>query len=259
MREVVIIGTGNVATQYCYNFQHHQGSFSFEVYARSSTPVHLENYAITINNDITAINRHADLYLICVNDDAIVHVADLLSRVGISDQAVVAHTSGTKSSALLDMFTNYGVLYPLQTLRKEHPIDFKDVPLLITGNNSKAEKLLMSIAESISDTVSTRSDVYRFKLHLPAVIVNNFVNHLYHMAYAYCKKQDVDFTLLLPLIHETIRKIDGHIDPAKLQTGPAKRDDQLTIQMHLKALKDLDMDSELYVAMTNSIIKTHTT
>ena len=259
LTEIVIIGAGNVATQYCYNFSKHRYTITYEVFARSSTKIHLEDIDIHVQNDINKINRQADLYLICVNDDAIESVSTQLHRLHISDQAVVAHTSGTKSSSLLRKHEHYGVLYPLQTLRKEYPIDFRDVPLLITHNDNKTKHLLTSIAEKISDRITTCTDDYRSKLHLPAVVVNNFVNHLYHIAFDYCRKQEVDFSLLIPLIYETIRKISEDNDPATLQTGPAMRDDQLTIQRHLTALEDLDMDTELYNALTRSILKIHAT
>lgn len=259
MTHIVIIGAGNIATQYCYNFNKHRNSISYEVYSRSSTKIHLDDIDIHVQNDIIKINRRADLYLICVNDDAIATVSAKLHQLAISDQAVVAHTSGTKSSVILRRYDHYGVIYPLQTLRKEHLINFREVPLLITSNNNKTKRLLTSIAERISDRVTTCTDDYRSKLHLPAVVVNNFVNHLYHVAFDYCKKQEVDFSLLLPLINETVQKISEDTDPATLQTGPAKRDDKQTIQRHLTALQDLGMDTELYNALTLSILKTHAT
>ena len=258
LTEIVIIGSGNVATQYSYNFHDHQNTISYEIYGRSSAQIKFPDVTLQVETDITKINLHADLYLICVNDDAIKLVANLLNEISISNKAVVAHTSGTKSSELLSRYDNYGVLYPLQTLRKEDPISFRDVPLLVTGNNTKTENLLTSIAKTISGRVTICEDDYRSKLHLPAVVVNNFVNHLYHKAFEYCEKQRVDFSLLMPLIYETVRKISEDTDPADLQTGPAKRDDQLTIQKHIKILQQLNMDPELYNALTKSIIKTHT-
>ncbi len=258
MTEIVIIGTGNVATQYCYNFENHKNTLSYEVYARSSTQLQFHNVTISVETDISNINQQADLYLICVSDDSIELVAAELNKLAISDQAIVAHTSGTKTLGILSGYQNYGVLYPLQTLRKENPISFKDVPLLITGSDSRTENFLASIASKISDRITICTDDYRSKLHLPAVVVNNFVNHLYHMAFEYCQRQNVDFSLLMPLILETVRKIDKDSDPADLQTGPAKRDDQLTIQKHLKILQGLHMDPELYIALTKSIISTHT-
>lgn len=258
MTEIVIIGAGNVATQYCYNFQDHQNTVSYEIYARSSVQIQFQDVTLQVETDITKINRHADLYLICVRDDAIALVAKQLNEISISNKAIVAHTSGTKSSELLSGYDHYGVLYPLQTLRKEDPISFRDVPLMITGNNTRTEHLLTSIAKKISNRVTICADAYRSKLHLPAVVVNNFVNHLYHKAFEYCEKQRVDFSLLMPLIYETVRKLNAGTDPADMQTGPAKRDDQLTIQKHIKILQQLNMDPELYKALTKSIIETHT-
>ena len=46
-------------------------------------------------------------------------------------------------------------------------------------------------------------DDQRLKLHLAAVLCNNFVNHLYALTERYCKMEGLDFQLLLPLIKET--------------------------------------------------------
>ena len=59
----------------------------------------------------------------------------------------------------------------------------------------------------------------------------------------------------MPLIHETITKIDT-ILPKDAQTGPAKRNDKDIIDKHLKVLKNEDDKLfEIYKMLTDSILQ----
>src|SRR5690606_12749448 len=124
----------------------------------------------------------------------------------------VLHTAGSLPMDLLsDVSTNYGILYPLQSLRKEM-IQLPEIPMFIDGNNDKVKKLAGDLARAISNNVSFASDSERQKLHLTAVIVSNFTNYLYIQANEYCKKEGLDFTLLQPLIELTATRLRNY-DP----------------------------------------------
>jgi len=89
-------------------------------------------------------------------------------------------------------------------------------------------------------------------LHVAAVMVSNFTNHLYALAEDYCRKEGLDFKQLLPLIEETaIRLKDTSAKQA--QTGPALRHDSETIHKHLELLKDHPQLKNIYVLLTESI------
>ncbi|MBK6276225.1 MAG: DUF2520 domain-containing protein [Saprospirales bacterium] len=90
---------------------------------------------------------------------------------------------------------------------------------------------------------------------MAAVFVNNFSNHLFALAQDYCEKHQLDYQLLMPLIHETITKIDT-ILPKDAQTGPAKRNDTDIIDKHLTVLKNEDDKLfEIYKMLTDSILQ----
>ena len=58
---------------------------------------------------------------------------------------------------------------------------------------------------------------------------------------------------LKPLMKETVEKITHH-SPSEMQTGPAKRGDQTTIELHLKYLeKNFPEFIEIYQTMTRNI------
>ena len=65
--------------------------------------------------------------------------------------------------------------------------------------------------------------------------------------------KNLDFEILKPLIKETVNKIHK-LEPEKAQTGPAKRKDYNTINMHLKML-DEDKTRELYKIISEMIAR----
>jgi predicted short-subunit dehydrogenase-like oxidoreductase (DUF2520 family) len=67
-------------------------------------------------------------------------------------------------------------------------------------------------------------------------------------------EQNLDFTMLQPLIRETMDKV-FEMDPLKAQTGPARRNDRKTIEKHLKALENSPQRKRIYKLLSEEIIK----
>ena len=87
---------------------------------------------------------------------------------------------------------------------------------------------------------------------MAAVVVSNFVNHLYSLAEDYCRKEGLDFKQLLPLIEETASRLKD-TSPQQAQTGPALRHDSETIHKHIELLKAHPQLKNIYVLLTESI------
>jgi predicted short-subunit dehydrogenase-like oxidoreductase (DUF2520 family) len=166
---------------------------------------------------------------------------------------VVAHTAASVSKHVLkDVSNHYGVFYPLQSLRKEMP-GLPDVPIFFDGSDEITNNTLNSLARSISpDQVKKSDDDDRSKLHVAAVVVSNFPNYLYVLAEEYCKKEKIDFRLLQPLIVETAQRIQA-VSPSEVQTGPAIRHDEATINKHLQLLKSHPELKEVYTFLSKAI------
>lgn len=162
-------------------------------------------------------------------------------------------TSG--SLPLLDSPNKDAVFYPLQTFSKDKEISFKDLPICIEAENHSDLRILKNLAESIQAKVYDVDSKQRQELHLAAVFVCNFVNHLYHIGHNICKEKNLPFDILRPLIKETVDKINFK-EPKEAQTGPAKRNDQTTIDRHIRQLDD-PIYKELYRYLTTSIQKTY--
>ncbi|MGB8695383.1 DUF2520 domain-containing protein, partial [Acinetobacter sp.] len=70
--------------------------------------------------------------------------------------------------------------------------------------------------------------------------------------------QQVDFSLLYPLILETTNKAVQH-DPKQMQTGPAMRGDQNILNMHQQMLQDANRDDlkNIYRLMSQHILQSN--
>ncbi len=247
MIKVVIIGSGNVAQHLILAFQKATGIELVQAFARNKN-----NLSNLIDEDkITSDYNHlkeADLYIISVSDDALNNVSHLLPF----NNKLVAHTSGSVAIDELGNTNRKAVFYPLQTLSKKKEINFKEVPLCIEAQNEADLKLLTEVAKSISNKVFEVNSEQRKSLHVAAVFVSNFVNHLYKIGSDICTEHNVPFEILKPLILETAKKVQV-LSPNDAQTGPAKRKDTTTINKHLAILTN-ENQQEIYKILTKSII-----
>jgi predicted short-subunit dehydrogenase-like oxidoreductase (DUF2520 family) len=150
-----------------------------------------------------------------------------------------------------DYAPNFGVFYPLQSLRKEKYIDFFDVPIFIEGNSTNVRENLMNLADTISNKISEVSSVEREKYHLAAVFANNFTNLMYTLSHKYLEDESLDFQNLIPIIKETANRLADD-KPESWQTGPAKRGDTAIMQKHIDMLEDPRL-KEIYKQLSDYI------
>jgi predicted short-subunit dehydrogenase-like oxidoreductase (DUF2520 family) len=247
---IVILGTGNVATVLGRKLRD-AGHRIVQVFGRDASAASKLAYQFDTEstNYWSVIRKDADVYLIAVADDAIHEVAKHLHVPG----KVVAHTAASVSKDVLkSMSHHYGVFYPLQSLRRDMN-ELPEIPVFVDASDHVARQRLEQLAQSISrGHVMVAGDDERLKIHIAAVMVSNFVNHLYALAEDFCKKEGLDFEQLLPLIQETAQRLKNS-SPSKTQTGPAIRDDQPTIHRHLIFLEKYPQLKKIYEVMTRSI------
>ncbi len=250
MTKVIIIGSGNVVQHLIQAFQNKIVLDSqielVQVFARNKKSLaHLLD-SNRITSDYTQL-QVADVYIIAVSDDAIAEVSAQLPF----ENKFVVHTSGTVALEALNNKNRKGVFYPLQTFSKNKEVDFKNIPICLEAENETDLQLLKNLAHSISNSVYEISSEQRKALHVSAVFVNNFVNHLYQMGSDICEENQIPFDILKPLIQETANKIVT-LSPQDAQTGPAKRNDLKTIEAHEQFLTDKNQ-ATIYTILTQSI------
>lgn len=252
MYKVVCIGTGRLA----YNLMpqlEKAGCRVIELYNR--TPEHATALAkrlphARLIHDLTSITAEGDLYVFTLRDDAIAQVS--ASLVSLEDgKKIFVHCSGVSAIDILP-FQRKGSFYPLQTFSYTHEIDWTTTPILITATIPEIQRQLVELAHRMSQVVQEVTDEQKAYLHLAAVFANNFTNHMLTLAEHICIGKVVPFSLLKPLIEETIHKAMD-IGPEPGQTGPAIRRDRQTIEKHLHLLKTQPELAEVYRLITASI------
>ena len=254
MAKVTLIGSGKTA--------HTLGKALFlakheliQVWSRSE--VNAIELAKKLNasatTDLSAISGDADIYLIAVKDDAI---ADVSTKLIVGDK-IIAHTSGIKSKELLRYTSpHFGILYPFISMTKETDVDFEKALFMIEGSDPSTIDSLTSLAQSISGNVKLVQEDQRQSLHLAAVFAHNFTNHMYAVSERILADKGLSFDDIRPLIASHIANVQK-LSPSTLQTGPAIRHDQTTIDTHLHLL-DMDPSFErLYLIMTEAIQQWH--
>ena len=247
---MVMIGSGAVATH--LSLALYQAGYKFlQVYSRDISHARLlaDRLQAESIDQFSQVTPRADLYIIAVSDSAIGDVVAALPP----QLSCVVHTSGsTDIKVLSGRFLHWGVLYPLQTFSKQRAVDFMDIPVLVEGESPATLDKLKQTLSNVSRHVQAVDSHQRGILHIAAVFACNFSNHLYALAQSLLEEQGLSFELIRPLIQETAEKARQHA-PASVQTGPAVRGDQITLQRHMQLLADHPDLRQLYQLISQSI------
>ncbi len=246
MIKVVFLGFGNVNQHLCEALDKHNEISVIQVFNRNNIKLLSPFEDIHFTDDISKIEA-ADVYIMAVPDDAIASFSEELPF----QNKLVVHTSGGVAIDKLSQKNRGGIFYPLQTFSKQRKVDFHNIPICIEANTTSDLELLAKLGVMISENVVEISSEKRAKLHLAAVFVNNFTNHLYKIGNDITKEENLPFDLLKPLILETAAKIET-LSPKEAQTGPAKRNDIKTIEKHLHLLEG-NPHRKLYEVFTQKL------
>lgn len=249
--KVSFIGSGNVAWGLAPFFLKN-GIEVVEIYStnKAVSAEFAKEFKCRIANNLASLNINSDLYLLAVPDKEIEKLAWAFPEV----EGIVAHTSGFVPMKVLQKLRKFGVFYPLQTFSRGLAIDLSRVPICIEASNEDLEKELAHLASKMSKNVQLINSELRKSLHLSAVLVSNFTNLLYNYADELLEKKGLDFQLLIPLMEEGVRKIK-YLKPSAAQTGPARRNDQNTIEEHMRMLEGFPEIQNVYNLLSGEIRK----
>jgi len=250
---IVVIGSGNVAYHLIHAFC--KTNATIFVHARNKGALDLmklEFPSITVLTNYDLTNIDVDFVLISVKDDVLNNVFEQYSY---ASKTLVAHTSGNQTIQPNQLHQKIGVFYPLQTFSKFNPIEWTTTPVLIEGSSEEGIYILKTIASLIQAPFFETDEKQRKAIHVAAVLMSNFANHLMGKAADFLKNQNIDYHILQPLVIETIRKAFAN-NPFDVQTGPAIRNDRLTLAQHLEQLGSDTLLQKIYTDITESIQKT---
>ena len=259
--KISFIGSGNVAWHLSQALEK-VGHSVEEVYSRNpknADALVKKLYNATAMRTLDFTDSPSKVFFLCVSDDAI---AEIIKHLRLPLNAILIHTSGSKSLKEMDELLRVhsdipiktGVFYPIQTFSKMFHVNFNEIPICIESENEDVENLLITLGQDISDITYAVNSEERKVLHVAAVFACNFTNHLMGIAQELVEENDLEFELLKPLIYETFKKAIEAKNIFKVQTGPAVRGDQKIINQHLLFLKQKPDYQQIYRALSEGIL-----
>ena len=254
-KNIAVIGTGNLAFHIC-NVLKKEGFNLQLIIGRNKTKVAEigKKFKVSYTNQISLIPENIDLIFVCVKDDAVEEVIKSI-KTDVSNRIII-HTSGSLAIDVIKKKTkNAGVFYPVFSFNKNRNVNFKKIPVLIETSKGKAQQTISKMAQIITDNVISVNSEQRKKIHLAAVISNNFVNYLYTVAEDFLKENKLPFNLLVPLITDAALRLQDN-QPSKMQTGPALRGDKNILNKHLEMLKNKEI-IKIYTLLSKQIKARH--
>lgn len=249
---VSFIGSGNVATQLALASLRAHISI-INIYSKK-----FDNAQSLANkcdakavHQISDLQKDIDLLILAVNDDALPTLAEQLKDF----PCPVVHTAGSVPMSIINADVHpYGVLYPLQTISSHKELRLEKLPFFVEASSDTLRNTLEKYVYQLGAQFHEATSEQRLYIHIAAVFACNFSNYMYSIAYKLSEQHQIPFESLVPLIVETAEKLNA-MNPMEAQTGPAKRNDEHTMQKHKHALSNEPLWLELYTLISEGIKK----
>lgn len=249
---ISIIGSGNVAWHLINVFKKNNINVS-GFWARNdfASAEIQQQFSVHRFDSMQEVKTKSNIVIMAINDDAI----SAMSSEFADFEGILAHTSGSVSiDSLSDKIKRPAVFYPLQTFTKGKEVDFKEVPIFIETKNEEDQNILQSLAKQISDKVYKANSEQRLFLHISAVFAGNYSNFMYIIAEDILKRNNLPFDALHPLIKGVVEKTIKS-NAYDSMTGPARRHDVKTLQLHSEMLKQYEQYANIYKILADEIGK----
>lgn len=247
---IVIIGSGNVATFYGVRFK---AAGHRIVQVLSPNLNHAQALANILECDATnqyaSLHRNADLYVLGVRDDVLIELAQHLE---LPNKIIVYGAGAVPLSALYKISSRIVCLWCLFSIQKDHLPTQNNFPVVYNPSNTIDSALAKQLAGLLSNSIYALNDDQKSNAHLCAVLVNNFTNHLYAIAHQLMRESNIEFSLLHPIMLNTAENAIA-FDPKTRQTGPAIRNDEQTMHEHSMLLRQHPMYQQVYKILSESI------
>lgn len=249
-----MVGAGNLATQLGMTMKK-AGYDIVQVYSRTeeSASALAGRLGCSHTTSLEDVVSDASLYIVALKDAALVELLPQITA-GKPGTALFVHTAG---SIPMDIWSghaaHYGVFYPMQTFSKAREVDFTHIPVFVEASSPADLQTLKRLGASLSETVVEADSEQRRSLHLAAVFVCNFANHMFAIGERLLAEHNLPFSVMYPLLKETAEKVLGGMSPSDAQTGPAVRGDENVMNGHLRFLHEHPSWQSLYQEISKSI------
>ena len=245
MFKVAIIGYGNVGFHLAKKAS---GQYSVFVFTRNHIAASGPEPETVIFDTLDRFEASLfNMVILAVPDKEI----QALCRQFDFGNTLVAHVSGSRPLNDLLPHKKHGVMYPLQTFKRDKEVDFNSFPVFIEANNAEALSALGRFVSSLSPDVRHLDSDGRLILHISAVFACNFTNYMYRISDELLAPLNMTFNDIDHLARETLDNA-LELSPGSAQTGPAARGDNVTIEKHLNALGP-GVVKKIYELLSNSI------
>lgn len=250
--KISFIGAGNVATHLAIGLEQ-AGCRLIQVYSRNiHTAIELTSrlYAAEPTDNLDFSQSEAEIFIFCVPDTALLEIIPI-TRLPVG--ALAIHTAGSVPIHVLDSVAGRtGVFYPVQTFSKNRKLDFKNIPFCLESSDEQVLQVLQALAGFLGSASIELDSTKRQAVHISAIFACNFTNHLFSISKNIMESELIDFQILEPLIKETITKALT-LGPENSQTGPALRNDLVTLNAHIQYLEHNSELRQIYKILSESI------
>ncbi|MEM6325865.1 MAG: DUF2520 domain-containing protein [Bacteroidota bacterium] len=216
----------------------------------SRTQAHAETLARAVgapvaSADLEDLPRDVSLVLLCVPDDQLADVAELLTGVRLRwPDVVVAHVSGAIPSDALEPLAMEGAavlsFHPLQTLTRRDGADALEGAYVGLEGPSRGIAAGIELAVGLGLRYVVIPAEAKPRYHLAAVMTSNFLVTLLGVVQEVLASLDIGrrdgLAMLEPLLRGTLDSLASR-GPEEALTGPVVRGDMETIHRHGLALR----------------------
>lgn len=196
---------------------------------------------------LSDINDSFHMALLAVPDSQIAEVAAQLP-----EKIITVHFSGGTSMLSMPQ-KNKAVCWPCQTLKKGTSIKYGNIPMLCEFSDSNTETMVKAFLEpAIGKWISANGE-QRQLAHISAVFSNNFTNHLQHISQSLLKEAQLPSDLFYTMLKAHVELLETKT-PEAIQTGPAQRGDESTIEAQKQILNNHVEWKEIYSLLSKNIL-----
>lgn len=227
---VYIAGTGNLASalgeelkEKSSELYHFSGWISRKPLQTSLSPAYDYNSAPCLPGDVV---------FLCVQDKQIFTLAPLFANKGVH----VIHCSGAQPLEHNGIKCD-AAFWPMQTFRSGIQSSWNNIPVFLQTKNDSLAHLLTEMGSLLGANIIVCNEEERLKMHLTAVLANNFVNALIRSAEITAESTGYSAEFIYPILQQTV--INAIENGAKnSQTGPAVRGDRAVMEKHIQLLEN---------------------
>ena len=187
------------------------------------------------STQLSDINDSFHLVLLAVPDSQIAEVAAQLP-----EKIIAVHFSGGTSLLSLP--------------QKGTSMKYNNIPLLYEFSNSETETIVKAFLEpAIGKWISANGE-QRQLAHISAVFSNNFTNHLQHISQSLLKEAQLPTDLFYTMLKAHVELLETK-SPESIQTGPAQRGDEGTVEAQKQLLNNHVEWKEIYALLSKNILE----